>query len=217
MAWGKPLFGILVLALLAYALWFAEIHYFIGWEGTEWLSYTHYSIFGIAAMVVISYLLPLRLLSNKPWSLLAKAGTELYFVVLAAYFLEKLVLLTLYTQFYGFLNRDWLLVLQVLVIAMTVLSFYFITQRWLQALRWQQTLIFGAAMLLSYPLSLLSVRYLFNFSKDRIFLDAIKMGYPFFWITLLMGIAGLIATKNFNKSPAPPTQEDILDDIREED
>lgn len=206
---------ILGLALLAYALWFVEINYFIGWEGMEWLTPTHYSVFGIAALVVVAYLLPLRLLSKKPLNALAKAGIELYFVALAAYFLEKLVLLTLYTQFYGFLNPDWLLVLQVLVLVMTVLSFHFVTQRWLQPLRWQQTLVFGAAMLLPYPLSLLSARYLFHFNQGGI-LDAIKIGYPFFWITLLMGIAGLIATQNFTKALAPVAQEDILDDLPEE-
>lgn len=217
MAWGKPLLGILGLALLAYALWLVEINYLIGWEGTEWLAHTHYSVFVIAALVVLAYLLPLRLLAHKPLVVLAKAGIELYFVTLAAYLLEKLVLLTLYTQFYGFLNRDWLLILQVLVLAMTVLSFYFVTQRWLQSLRWQQTLVFGAAMLLPYPLSVLSARLLFNFSKNPAFLDAIKWGYPFFWITLLMGIAGLIATKNFTKKVAFPVQEDILDDLPDEE
>jgi len=217
MAWIKPFLFILVLALLAFAGWFVEINYFIGWEGAEWLSYNHYSVFGIAALVVIAYLLPLYLIARKPMQRLWKAGVELYFVVLAAYFLEKLVLITLYTQFYGFLNPDWLLVMQVLVLVMTVMSFHFVTQRWLESLRWQQTLVFGAAMLLPYPLSLLSVQYLFNFSNDTLLMDAVKMGYPFFWITLLMGIAGLIATQNFTKTLAPPTQEDILDDLPEEE
>lgn len=217
MAWGKPFLFIFLFALAAYALWFAEINYFIGWEGTEWLSYSHYSVFVIAALVVVAYLLPLRLLMNKPLNRLAKAGTELYFVVLAAYFLEKLILLTLFTQFYGFLDRDWLLVLQVLVVAMTATSFYFITQRWLEPLRWQQVLVFTGALLLPYPLSLLSLRFLFNYGEGSGVTAAFKMGYPFFWVVLLMGIAGIIATQNFKKTLIPPSQEDILDDLPEEE
>lgn len=217
MAWVKPILFIFLLALLAYGLWVAEIHYIIGWEGAEWLSYSHYSVFGIAALLVVSYLLPFWFLPSTSFNRLAKAGVELYFLVLAAYFLEKLILLTLFTQFYGFLDRDWLLMLQILVFAMTTLSFYFITQRWLKPLHWQQMLVFGAALLLPYPLSLLSLRFLFNFNNGYEFTDAFKMGYPFFWIVLLMGIAGIIATHNFKKSILPTSQEDILDDLGEED
>lgn len=216
MAWGKPFLLVLLLALLAYVLWFLEIHYAVGWEGSAWLSYSHYSVFVIAALVVLAYLLPIRLMLHQPLSRLAKAATELYFVALAAYFLEKLILITLFTQFYGFLDRNWLLLLQVLVIAMTVMSFYFITQRWLERLRWEQIVVFAIAMLLPYPLSLYSVQYLFNFSESEGFTDAIKMGYPFFWITLLMGIAGILATRHFKKATPPLPKEDILDDLPEE-
>lgn len=217
MAWGKPVLLIFFLALLAYGLWFAEIHFFIGWDGMEWLPYSHYSVFGIAALVVAAYLAPFWMLRSASMSRLAKAGIELYFVVLAAYFLEKLILLTLFTQFYGFLDQDWLLLLQVLVLAMTVLSFYFITQRWLEPLRWQQLLVFAAAIILPYPLSLLSLRFLFHFGAGFGFTESFKIGYPFFWIVLLLGIAGIIATQNFKKPIQQTLQEDILDDLGEED
>ncbi|MFN7115154.1 MAG: hypothetical protein ACK4TA_00045 [Saprospiraceae bacterium] len=217
MAWGKPFLYSLLLALLGYALWFIELHYWIGGADFEWLSYAQYSIFVIAALVVLAYLLPLRLLADKPLNHLAKAGVELYFVVLAAYFLEKLILLTLFTQFYGFLDRDWLLVLQVLVLVMTSMSFYFITQRWLKPLRWQQTLVFLLALLLPYPLSLLTLRLLANPSGEFSFLEATRQGYPFFWIILLMGIAGIFAIQHFKKGVVTATSEDILDDLGDEE
>jgi hypothetical protein len=216
MAWWKPLIFSLLLALLAYSLWWLELTYRIGWEADGWLSYTPYSVFGIAALLVVAYLLPIGMALQTAQGSLLQAGIELYFVTLAAYFLERLILITQYTQFYGFFSKDGLLIVQIVVLAMTAWSFYLITQRWIQPLRWQQSLVLGAAMTLPYPLSLLFIQPLFNFSDQNSFSDAVKMGYPFFWIVLLMGVAGLFTTKFLHKTHTPAGLEDILDDLPEE-
>lgn len=210
--WVTPLLISIGLAGLALAVWLGEITLRLSWEGFQWLLAFHYSVFVIAALVVIAYLVPFYLLSRFSTQRLLAAATELYFVVLASYFLEKAVLLTLYSQLYGFFNKDWLLLIQVLVLVLTSFSFYFITQRWLQSLRSQQVLVIGLGFLLPVPLSIFTIYIIPGFSTGRWLADALKMGYPFFWTVLLMGIVGIISTRFIKNVEPKPTQDDILDD-----
>jgi hypothetical protein len=147
-----------------------------------------------------------------PIQRLLAAGTELYFVILAAFLLEKAILLMQYTQFYGFFNEDWLLLIQVLVLVMTSFSFYFITQRWLQSLSLQQVWTIVLGLLLPVPLSIITIHIIPGFGNGRWLADALKMGYPFFWTVLLMGIAGMMSTRFIKNAEPKPTQDDILDD-----
>lgn len=210
--WVTSFFVSLGLAGLALALWLGEITLRLRWEGLQWLSAFHYSIFLIAAFVIITYLLPFYFLMRFPIQRLLAAGTELYFVILAAFLLEKAILLMQYTQFYGFFNEDWLLLIQVLVLVMTSFSFYFITQRWLQSLSLQQVWTIVLGLLLPVPLSIITIHIIPGFGNGRWLADALKMGYPFFWTVLLMGIAGMMSTRFIKNAEPKPTQDDILDD-----
>lgn len=216
-AWGKSLFFILGLAIFALLIWLLEVTVFIGWAELDWLFQFHYSIFFIGALTIGAYLLPFYNTGRFPTQRLFSAGLELYFAILAAYFLEKALLLTLYNGFYGlFNNQNWLFVMQGITLVITALSFYLVTQRWLTPLRWQQALVVGGCILLPIPLSLLTLQFLPSFDGNHTFIDAVKMGYPFFWIVIMMGLAGIWGLQLVKPVEPTITQDDILDDFSNE-
>ncbi len=50
-------------------------------------------------------------------------------------------------------------------------------------------------LLLSIPLSLLTIQINSGFGSGTGWVDAVKMGYPVFWITMLLGLSGLLITR----------------------
>lgn len=210
--WVKPFLISIGLAVLALVLWLVEMTQRIGWDGSEWLSAFHYSILIIAVFAIAAYLLPFYWLFRFPFQRILAAGTELYFVFLAAYFLEKAVLLTLFSRFYLFSSPYLTWSIQPLVLILTALSFFFVTQRWLQPLRWQHPVLVGSGIFLSLILSLITVKFIPAFNGHMELWDAVKMGYPFFWIVLLMGIVGIVSTHLLKETQPPLPQDNILDD-----
>lgn len=209
-------FGIiLLLSILSMAAWLYEIVYRIGWFGLNWLGHEHLSVFVIIAAVVLAYLLPFEIIKSKPLSQIILPFIILFVFSLLAYYFIKYELAIFYSRYIS-VNRT-LLFLQMLTVPYFVAyGFYFVSKQFLlpvqPVLRWQMTL----GIILVIPLSLLSVRLYDGLAPaQHSFVDAVKMGYPFFWITFVMGVLGYIAVKQAKEEALEKKEDrpDILDDL----
>ncbi len=208
--------AIILLAILANIAWLFEIVQLIGWEGSYWLQATHYSVYFINLLVVIAYLTPVYLIKKTDWQKLLYTAIELYAVAIVAYLISKSVLYTMYGGIYAFLNFYSTLGILFLIPIMTGVSYFLVTKRQLYPLSWRSAIPLSLAMLLPIFLSWLTMQVLPGFDRISVSIgspNVIKMGYPFFWITLLMGMASLINLHYFQKTTSRPTQPDLLDDL----
>lgn len=215
-AYIKSLVFTLLLALVANALWLAELLQVVGWEGMGWVSYLHYSVFVIALFAVAAYVLPFRWIRQVSWMQVGQAALETYPATVVAFFLAKTILFSIYTRLYGYLNGNMLLLLLVVVVLLISFSIHFVTKKSLHRVRWGHGFFVAAGIVTVVPLSIMTVRFIPGFSHDASFVSAVKMGYPFFWIVIMMGILGLRTAMWRPEPDVPATQEDILDDLPED-
>ncbi|MBK7871281.1 MAG: hypothetical protein IPJ74_11690 [Saprospiraceae bacterium] len=141
----------------------------------------------------------------------------MYPATLVAFFLAKTILFSIYTQLYGYLNGNALLALLLVVVLLIAFSIHFVTKKTLHRVRWGHGFFIALGIVTVVPLSILTVRLLPGFGEHKSFVDAVKMGYPFFWITVMMGLLGMRTAMWKPESDVTVTQEDILDDFSEED
>jgi hypothetical protein len=208
--------AIIILAAFAHSAWLGEIVYRLGWGGLEWLSRSHFSIFFIILFVVAAYLLPLRNESGKKRAELLLPGIFLYTISLIAFHLAKILLFTIYSRMFPVYGYK--LVVALLLIAPTAAAgFHYVTDRYIMPVRNIQFFLLILAMLAAVPLSRWSVQAFagLNLSDGKSFVDAVKMGYPFFWIVFTMGLASILTGRFYRREvqpPEPPSRDDILDD-----
>lgn len=193
-------------------LWWYEMIVDIGWAGSSWLTTSHWSPYGIVVLVVVAYLTPIGLRFSLPLGKLLMAGIELYLTSLVAYFIARIVLLSLYTNVYGYLHVGGLLGILIVVIFLTAFSYWNITHRRLQSQSSRLVWYVLAGIILSVPLAWVTVFCWNGFGSGRGILDAIKMGYPQAWLTLLLGLSSWMVAKE--KQLVRNTQaKNVLDDM----
>lgn len=207
----------IALAILSNALWLGELTQVVGWESLAWLSHLHYSVFIIALLAVVAYVIPFRIIHRTPWLELGQAVLEIYPATLIAFFLSKTILFSIHTQWYGYFNYYIFVGLLVLVVLLISFSIHLVTLKLLRRVRFTHGFYMAIGIVMAVPLSLATVRLLPAFNGDVSFVSAVKMGYPFFWIVMLMGFLGMRSAVWQVKTPIETTQEDILDDLPEEE
>ena len=210
------LFLILSLGLCAIALWLWELYSHSGWPGLQWVRESYWSVYFILFFTVFAYLFPFRHLKERsPWDLLLP-GLVLYTVSLVAFHLAKAILFTLFSPF-GATMGFRLLIFLILVIFFTSYGFYLVTQQQIMKVRGRQIMLFMIIITSTVPLSLLTVK-LYNgpaAGSYTSFIDAVKVGYPFFWIVIGMGLASIYSQLYLGRVPEKETSNyrpDILDD-----
>lgn len=177
-----------LLACLAWSLWQFELNFLVGWSGTHWLHVPFYTTPIICGIAAISYMLPLFIWGRniplyKYWAI--------FFLLMGsswgAYSLAYLAFANLYSKIHfgdtGFLVGSSLFILVFLE------SFIF----------WATRTFFGRSpsfhilslafmFIMCVPLSLISIDFFPAFGGGHNFIDAVKMGYPIFWVCLQLGI-----------------------------
>lgn len=195
------LLGILLSAVAANAIWLYEIIYRIGWAGTQWVGQHYYTIYLINFLTVNAFLMPICLrtkYSKSYWKSLA----VLYTISLAAFYLAKPLFLSFFTPLF-FLA---------IIVVLVSLAYYAVVYFFL-----------GRLSLLFIPiLCIVIVSVIFEsmfvstnfaiYGSTGNFADAVKMGYAYFFITLNMGLMGLLTHFLWLRDRIGPVSEDILDD-----
>ncbi|BDS11404.1 hypothetical protein [Aureispira anguillae] len=193
----------LFLGLMANGLWLYEIKVIIGWSGLKWLNYEHKSIFIINALVNLAYCIPLwnneLVRKEKKSKLLALFA--LYCCTLLAYYSTKLVL---FYWMFPFLS----------ITVSTPFLIYLFSSKLIHPIKKTAIIFLTMGILFAIFMSSFTLDYIPGYGGTSGFVDATKMGYPYFWITIMMGGIGNITAQSLLIDPSNVSRmntDDILD------
>lgn len=205
---------VLLCATLSMGVWFLEFSKQIAVGDLEWLGTIPYSIFLIGAFVVLAYLHPFFRWENIPVKSIWWASVELYATLVTSVLVSRLILFSLFTHFYGWLNKYSILGVWVFLAILMAYSFYTITQRRLVGVRGIYIFLMALGLVLIAPFSYISVVLvsLFENSPYIDILGAFQIGYPFFWLVVVLGMVGWISVHRLKAIPRTEINTEILDD-----
>jgi len=167
-------------------LWLSEIIHIVGWLGIEWIIKDLKSVYIITLLAVLSYVLPILILSKVKSRNIVKSVVLLYLFSLLGYFATK----EIFRQLFDKIGYDthvlyvWLLILDVTLIAAI---FYYVKQYFLLKSERFHLMTIVAVFISIIPASLITIEWIKGFAPTESFLDAVKMGYPVFWLNVLLG------------------------------
>lgn len=181
-------------------LWWLEQTFRLGWSGEAWLQQHWWSIYPIVGLVIAVFLWPLRQTWSIPWRWMIAYALLLSGVSWGAYVGTRSVFDTLYST--GLLRGDttvvtasiWKLFGVVLVVAgayfIPLWQFHHSTDR-------LHLLTLVEAFVLVIPCSLISLELLPFIGEGHTFVDAVRLGYPFFWVPFFLGYLSLATAKEW--------------------
>lgn len=208
--------AVIGLALAAISLWLTELIWRTGWDEFSWLWGSQTSIFGIIVLVVVAYLLPIGILKGISWKKLWLPGLELYFVGIITFFLTKSIVYSLFLPFpIVDLSPAWLWLIMAALVVTSATSFYYLTRNHLYPIKAAFVpVMIGMEALAAASSVLVAYLFLEQGALDQILLAAVRAGFPFFFITLLLGLLSILSIRKLALSAENREQQDeILDDM----
>ena len=197
----KTLSAIAILALVSWLAWIIEVKVITGWEGLRWLLVELYTPYFICFSVALSYIFPFWLKYGTIDSKLVLTLLTFFMLNLTAYLLSEAVFKTVHTPTAIYLSQGEIIgfyFLQVAVFALYALGYYFITYKLIMPIAGQAVLVFMACEILMFVLGILVNVVFRGFGSHYGLIDSIKMGYPQFWICILMGFAGIFVVERYS-------------------
>lgn len=190
---------IIPLALTANILWLYEIVRMIGWDGTQWVRQEHFSIFIINGLAIFAYFFPIwqnpevRDRFKNKTNILIVALILLYSCTMTSYYIAKWFLLA--SRWYFAMNPHFGVLLALILLVGTPMLFHWISHKFFFPIVKKQIIALILGIMLTFYLSCLSIDYYSGYGSGKNLVDAIKMGYPFFWIVLMMGGIGIATNR----------------------
>jgi hypothetical protein len=186
-------------AFAAWGIWIAEVVWIKGWEGLAWLSGFNWSLLPICGLIVIisSYAVTSE---ASFWKRAAFIGVTWMIMIAAAIFVRRAAFELFAGSIFGpegSKDLIFILLAGLCVAAGLVIS----ANRWLAPLHHWTAVWVALALLLVLPLSIVTIKAFpaINGSTDQI--HSIKMGYPVFWMALLVPATLVLGRK---RKVAPP-------------
>jgi hypothetical protein len=173
------------LAILSQAIWLYEINGKIGWQGTTWLKRDLYSPFLICLFVAMSYIAPFWVRYQKLDARLILTLLTFYMINLSCYLLSKVLFKGLEID-----PTPLLKILGILVFIIFAGGYYYVTNELIMPIQKRMAALFALSILLMYFLSKASILVFKGFGTETQWVDAVKMGYPQFWISILLAVSG---------------------------
>lgn len=187
---------VVVLSVAGNAIWLYEINNCIGWHSLAWLHVHLVSPYIIALFTVSAFILPLIFKNKINYLEVLLAVSLLYLTSIILYKIGKDLCFFLYR----FMAPPVLLI-SILVVSCIVVFFilgftyWAVSNRLLVANKKRNIILIAIMGLLSIPAAWATVYILPGFGCCNDWVDAVKMGYPVFWITLLLGISSIIIAR----------------------
>lgn len=189
-----------VVGIISLLLWWYELHQVIGWQGLGWVRKPLTSVYVIPLLIVVAFLLPMRVELKMPigWTLFYLL--LLYGASVGAYFMAKQIFYTLYTK--GLIvgnNKVITLSIWKLMATVILLSIvYFVPMRhYHKTTDGMHILTIMVAIISVIPASLICIEQMPLWSRNATFMDAVKLGYPIFWMPIFLGTLSTAAAKEW--------------------
>lgn len=182
--------------IVSLCLWLAEILLVKKWHGLGWLDGYMSSLFVIIPLVCLTYMIPMVYRQKIYFPKIVACFICICLLAFASFELARSFFYAIYDKLYFLVLADSslhyknLMTGVLLPLLLTGTGFYLAVNYLLFKIsKWTMLLIIGA-VILSVFLGLLTIQVIPGFGSGTNFADAVKMGYPVFWISLLFSISG---------------------------
>ncbi len=204
---------IFFLASVGMALWLYEIAEIKTWCSLNWVREELYSPFFISLIPVLAFMTPffvnrqLAALSSIISIIILYAANMICFLIGAQLCYEqydKLFLLVLSSDEHYFIFATLKGFSLYLFLGFT---YWLTTHTFLKKNKKINAFFITLLLVLTIPLSLLTIQINTGFGSGTDWVDAVKMGYPIFWTTMLLGLTGIIIARQPNISQTQATKK----------
>lgn len=193
----QSLLIILSLAITSSAIWLFEMTKIIGWSSLNWLQADLMSPYLICCLAAVCFMTPIVLKYRKIDSKIVLTLLSLALVNIIAFFLAEIFLKGAFNHLNILGEKSGFYALGALTFAGFAVSYYFITHHLIVNMPKLYIAIFATSEILMFILALITAYFIRGFGNNSYIADAVKMGYPQFWICILLGLSGVfILRKN---------------------
>ena len=194
--------GILLLAMLAETIWLYEIVVRIGWTSLGWLEKDLFSPFAVCFCAATAYILPFLIKYKHIDGKVILTWLSFIFINITVFYMGDAVLKSLFSRFSMALSIADNLKMRLLgLLAVGIFSFgyYFVTNELIIKVCKQQVALFILIVFFMFVLCVVTVSVFDGFGHATGFTEAIKMGYPQFWVCVLLGVSGILTNMYFSE------------------
>jgi hypothetical protein len=191
----KALSIIFLLAFAGNAIWLYEVVKIVGWQGLTWLNIRLYSPYFGCLLAACAYLVPFLISRRLNLKNIFISMIILFSTNLICFELGKGLCYSTFAHFPlpGFSLPFKIYLLDSVLLYLFLGLIYKITTGKFIKKSWKVNMLFIALILVfANPLSIISIEINSGYGTGTSWIDAIKMGYPIFWTTILLGISGIL-------------------------
>jgi hypothetical protein len=188
---------IFLLSAMGTSLWLYEILKIKGWYSLNWLNEQLYSPYIAALIAVVAFITPFIINKQPLTKKIIFAAILLYSVSIICFEVGKQLCYTLYCRFCFWTTKDIILIFLISFMLFPFLGLFYwlVTHKFIKKNKKTNILFISLFLLSVIPLSLVTIKINTGFGNGTDWVDAVKMGYPIFWITMLLGFTGMVIAK----------------------
>lgn len=188
---------IIFLSLAGLGLWLYEIFKLKGWYSLNWLDGQLYSPYVATLMAVLAFMTPFIISKQVNAKKIILPAIILYVVSILYFEAGKKLCYALYCRFCFWAMKELIMIFSAtfILFAFLSISFWLVTDKLIRRNKKINMLFIGIITFAAIPLSLLSIQLNPGFGSQTGWIDTVKMGYPIFWITLLLGFSGILIAR----------------------
>ena len=189
------------LAATSVAIWLFEMTKVIGWSSLDWLEADLISPYVICCLAAVCFMTPMVLKYRKIDGKIILTFLTLTMINIAAFFLAETVLKGVFSKLSFFSEKTSVYTLGAVTFIGFALGYYFVTHYLIVNMPRLYVVVFASSEILMFVLAMITAYVFRGFGNSSYLADVIKMGYPQFWICILLGISGIfILDKNLKTS-----------------
>jgi MFS family permease len=208
------LITIFLLAILSLAIWLYEIVAKIGWASLDWLNQDLFSPYLLCFFVAVAYIHPFWVRYRNIDGKLILTTLTLFILNISVFLLSDVVLRTIFSRL-GFLqSSSYKFNTSMGLILLFGLGYFFITDKLIFKIKAKYALLFLACPFLMFVFGVTTNFFIRGFATSWGLVDAVKMGFPQFWICVLIGVLGIYISSLYDENTeGVVVDEKILDDM----
>jgi hypothetical protein len=190
----KTVGTILILAILSNSIWIFEIVKKTGGYGEEWLKIDLFSPIIMSICIALAYITPFWMGYRMIDERIVLTTLTYCMINLSTYFLTSIILRGSLIEASFSLHF-----LKLIVLALFAGGYFYVTDQLIMPLEKKRIALFGFSAIGILVLSWITIFLIKGYGSNANFLNAFKMGYPFFWAAILLGFIGIFLVESHNE------------------
>ena len=197
----QSLFIIFPLAAASLAIWLFEITKIIGWKSLQWLETELFAPYIICCLAAACFMTPMMLKYRKIDGKIILTFLTFSLINVIAFFLAEVFFKGIYNRADLAGNKYVFYLLGVMTFLGFSIGYQLVTHYLIVNMPKLFALVFATSEILMFLLAIITVYFIRGFGSNYGFVDAVKMGYPQFWVCILLGLSGVfILAKNAERA-----------------